>query len=109
MTEQEFFALLQTLSIPVAYRSFHPEDGNKVVVPPFAVYYRTDNENTYADNIVYHANKNMVVELYTPRVRNLTIEQEIETLLTNNEIAFETEEIYLAEEKMVEIVYSFMI
>lgn len=106
MTEQELFALLQTLSIPVAYRAFEEKEK---VSPPFAAFYRMNNEQTYADDIVYDTQKNMALELYTPKARNLTIEQEIETLLTENEIPFEASESYLSEEKMVEILYEFTI
>lgn len=105
MTEAELFKILKKLSIPVAYREFEDD-----VKPPFAAYYRTDNNDTFADDITYHSDKNINLELYTPKVRNLTLEAEIETLLTKNDIAYSvSDEIYLKDEKMVEIIYNFYI
>ena len=93
MNERELFVLLQTLSIPIAYRAF---DEKAKAKPPFAVYYREDNEHDHADDTIYHTRKNMVLELYTPKARNLAVEQEIESLLLKNEIIFEVDETYLA-------------
>lgn len=105
MKESELYDLLKKLSIPVAYREF--DDDTK---PPFAVYYRTGNDDTFADNITYHSDKNIHLELHTPKVRNLALEEEIETLLSSNEIPYSvSDEIPIPEEKTVEIIYYFYI
>ena len=105
MTENELFKILKKIGIPVAYREF-----SKDTQPPFAVYFRKDNDVTFADDIAYHSAENIQLELYTPKVRNLSLEKKVETLLTENEIAYSvSDEIYLKDENMVEIIYEFFI
>lgn len=105
MTQEELYLLLQTIEIPIAHRVF-PEDEKQS--PPFAVYYRQGCENVYADDKPYIKNQNFVLELYTD-YRMPELEQRVETLFDDNEIAYTTEEVYLDDEKMYEIIYEFTI
>ncbi len=105
MTQEELYSLLETIGIPIAQRVF-PEDEQQS--PPFAVYYRSGCENTYADDKVYIKNQDFVLELYTD-YRMLELEEKIETLFDENEIAYTVEEVYLDDEKMYEIIYKFTI
>ena len=105
MTQEELYSLLETIGIPIAERVF-PEDERQS--PPFAVYYRSSNENIYADDKVYTKNQNFVLELYVD-YKMPELEEKIEALFNDNEIAYTVEEVYLSDEKMREIIYKFTI
>lgn len=105
MTQEELYSLLETIGIPIAHRVFPEEEGQ---TPPFAVYYRSGCKNEYADDKVYVKNQDFVLELYT-EYRMPELEGKIETLFDENEIAYTTEEVYLDDEKMYEIIYEFTV
>ena len=93
--------LLSQLNIPVAYNHF-----NQPTNPPFVVYRRYSQSNFGADDIVYQRINNYYIELYT-EYKDTSLEEELETLLTNNGIFYNVEsEDYLDDEKMYEIIYS---
>lgn len=104
MTQEELYLLLENIGIPIAYRVF-PEDEKQS--PPFAVYYRLGCENEYADDKAYFKSQKFVIELYTD-YRVPELEEQIETLLNENEIPYTTEEVYLDDEKMYEIIYELL-
>lgn len=102
MTISEFNTLLttSTLNIPIAYSHF-----NKETELPYLVYYETGTENSFADNKTYGKVKDIEIELYT-ELKDVTLEEQLETLLNNNEIPFEKlVETYIDDEKMYEQVY----
>ena len=104
MTQAELFKLLKGgLGIPLAYGCFEKEQ-----TPPYSVYYRERNSNNFADNTVYHSSPDFVLEVYVKK-RDLALEEKIEQLFCDNEIPFEVEEIYLPEEKLRMIRYTFSI
>ena len=105
MTQEELYSLLETIGIPIAETVF-PEDERQS--PPFAVYYRKSNENTYADDKVYIKHQNFVLELYV-EYKMPELEEKIETLFNDNEIAYTVDEDYLSDEKMREITYEFTV
>lgn len=103
MTQSELFKLLKQIGIPIAYGSFAKEQ-----TPPYAAYYRERNENIPADDKVYYSSPNFILEIYVAR-RDLTLENKIEKLLSDNDIPFEVDETYLPDEKLRMITYTFSI
>lgn len=98
---QELKTALDGLQIPVAYRHF-----SKPTSTPYCVYYVEGTDNLSADNITYYETKDVSIELYTDK-KDLTLEESLKTILTNNDIPYEqTFETYIAEEKLFEVVYS---
>lgn len=93
--------LLSQLGIPVAYNHF-----NQPTNPPFVVFRRYSQDNFGADDVVYLKINNYYVELYT-EYKDTNLEEELETLFTNNGIFYNVEsEDYIDDEKMYEVVYS---
>lgn len=102
MDYKTIYDLLKTLNIPVAYDHF---DSNKIVKPPLIVYRELSQETFKADGITYHRGHNYEIELATTK-KEPTIQDSIETLLTNNNIPFDIEpEIWDEDEKIYHYFY----
>ena len=76
MDEATLKTLLNTTGLPVDYHHF-----KKPPSPPYIVYLFSHNSNFGADNLVYTAEKNFQVELYTTK-KDTASEKLIEDLLT---------------------------
>ena len=85
MTHKDLFQLLETLQIPVAYDHFL---SNKNVQPPFVVYRETSPNTFKADGLTYFRPYNFEIELITEK-KDVALEQQIESLLTNNKIPYD--------------------
>lgn len=103
MTQAELYKMLKKIGIPIAYGQFTQEQ-----TPEYAVYYREGNTNVVADDKVYYSSPDFVLEVYMVK-RNLALENKIETLFSDNNIPFDVEEIYLPEEKLRMLRYTFSI
>lgn len=89
------------MNIPVAYNHF-----NTATNPPFIAYRRYSTSNFGADNKVYKKLNNYYVELYT-EYKDVSLEEQLEELLTNADIFFEIEsEDYIDTEQMYQVIYS---
>lgn len=97
MTQKEIYTMLKTLNIPVAYDHF---TSDKEVNPPFVVYRSISPETFKADGITYFRPLNFEIELITD-YKDLGLEQQIENLLTTNEIPYDiNDEVWDDEEKI---------
>lgn len=97
MTHKQIYDLLKTLKIPVAYDHF---DSNKNVIPPFVVYREVAPDTFKADCITYYRPYEFEIELVTEK-KDVTLQNSIETLLTNNNIPYDLDdEIWDDEEKI---------
>lgn len=97
MDYENLFLKLKTLNIPVAYDHF---ESNKNINPPFIVYRAVSPETFKADGITYFRPYNYEIELVTDK-KEPTLEQSIETLLTNNNIPYDVNtEIWDSDEKI---------
>ena len=97
MTHKQIYDLLKTLNIPVAYDHF---DSNKKVIPPFVVYREVAPDTFKADCITYYRPYEFEIELVTEK-KDVTLQNSIETLLTNNNIPYDLDdEIWDDEEKI---------
>ena len=85
MTHKNLFQMLETLNIPIAYDHFA---SNKNVEPPFIVYRETSPDTFKADGMTYFRPYNFEIELITEK-KDITLEQQIENLLTTNKIPYD--------------------
>ena len=99
MTLEKLYAILKDTGFPVAYSHF--EVKTKL---PFITYLVDGSSNFFADNKVYKKIKNIKIELYTAE-KNLEIEENLERLLDENEIAYETDETWIESEKLFQKIY----
>ena len=100
MTLKELKTLLETSQMPVAFNHF--KTAQKL---PYIVYIIADNNQLAADNVVYHSDPVIQVELYTVRKETDT-EATVESLI--GPLFFYTkEEGYLPDEQMYLVTYRF--
>lgn len=99
MTEQELYTLLKTLKLPVAYDHFVDMDELPGIV------YREATDNVfYADDTAFYLQNQFEVVLIT-KYKDVDLESELETLFTNNDIAFEKQEYFNDAERVYFIEY----
>lgn len=91
--------LLKASGYPVAYSHFKEPQS-----PPFICYLVNDSNNLMADNKVFKKIDNVSIELYTSK-KDLAAESKIEQILDDNEIPYETYEVYIDSEKLFQKVY----
>lgn len=100
MTLKELKTLLETSQMPVAFDHF--KTAQKL---PYIVYIIADNNQLAADNVVYHSDPFIQVELYTER-KDMDSEATVESLI--GPLYFYTkEEGYLPDEQMYLVTYRF--
>lgn len=94
---KELYDLLKTLNIPVAYDHF---DSNKHVTPPFVAYREIGTDTFKADGVTYYRPHEYEIELVTEK-KDLTLQQSIEDLLTQNKIPYDVyNEVWDEDEKI---------
>ena len=99
MTEQELYTLLKTLKLPVAYDHFVDMDELPGIV------YREATDNVfYADDVAFYMQNQYEVVLIT-KYKDVDLETELETLFTQNDIAFEKQEYFNDAERVYFIEY----
>lgn len=103
MELKELVKILEKLEIPIAYNHF-----STVQKPPYLVYKVTSSNNFIADNKVYKKIRKVDLELYTEN-KNEELEQKLETILCENEMAFEMFETYIESEAVYQVVYEISI
>lgn len=96
-TYQSISQMIHSLGIPYAYYQF-PEGTEQKT--PFICFYFSDTDGVYADNSVYSKRATLVIELYTDDKR-FDLEEQIETLLNNNELPYKRYESYIDSEQML--------
>lgn len=96
----EIYELLKEMNMPISYHHF-----TKATPPPFLIYYRISSNNFIADNIVYEKTNIIRIELYT-KIKDINIENALETILTNHEIPYEVvAENYIESENIYQVIY----
>ena len=103
MELKELVKILEKLEIPIAYNHF-----STVQKPPYLVYKVTSSNNFIADNKVYKKIRKVDLELYTEN-KNEELEQKLETILCENEMAFEMFETYIESEAVYQVIYEISI
>jgi sulfur transfer complex TusBCD TusB component (DsrH family) len=99
MTLAELKTILSAAGYPVAYSHF-----SEAKKPPFVCYLVTDSANFMADDKVYQKINNAQIELYTNK-KDLIAEGNLEKVLDDNLIAYDSTEIYIESEKLFQKIY----
>lgn len=101
MTYKEIAELLATTGLPVVY---HHWEENSAPELPYLVYLFPGRDDFFADNSNYQAIINLNIELYSDQ-KDFASEQKLEEILIQNHIPFKKTELYIASEKMFEVLY----
>lgn len=100
MTLLELYNALVSLGYPVAYSHFV-----EAQTPPFICYVVTDTNPFSADNKPIHENVNVDIELYV-KEKSLTIENQIKNLLTEKELPWIYNELFIDTEGVFQCTFS---
>lgn len=100
MTELELYTLLTSLKLPVAYDHFI--DMSEL---PGIVYREATDNVFYADDVSYYAQNQFEVVLIT-KYKDVELEDDLEDLFTQNDIAFEKQEYFNDAERVYFIEYT---
>lgn len=103
MTHDEILAMLRETNLPVAYDHFAEGESPD---PPFICFLFPGSDNFSADGTVYLKIRRVNVELYTDE-KTPPLEQELETVLDRHGVFYEKSEVWIEEEKLYEVLYTF--
>ena len=104
MKIEELKIILEATGFPVAYSHFTETDDAPLPSPPFIVYLVAYSSNMIADNKVHIPIENVQIELYTNK-KDLEAEAKVAAVLNDNEIPFQTTEMYIAGEDLYQKIY----
>ena len=99
MSLTELKEVLEATGLPVAYLAFKTAQQL-----PFIVYREVNTDNFFADNKVYKKCLYVDIELYTEN-KAIETEEIIETILFENEIAWNATDTHIEAEEMFQRVY----
>lgn len=95
--------ILNALGIPFAYDHFAEGESPE---PPFICYLLPASDNFAADGQVYFKATEVHIELYTD-LKDPSLEAAVEAVLDQYGIFYEKSEVWIASEKLYEVMYSF--
>ena len=101
MKPDELKTLAEESGLPSAYDHFAEGESPE---PPFLIYRFNGSDNFAADGIVYHPIAEVHLELYTDR-KDPETESTIEALLTKHGLFYQKSEVWIAEERLYEVLY----
>lgn len=105
MTLPELKELLKDLGLPVAYLQWVVGQVPKL---PYILYYSDEDNNFFADDVVYSDGYAVTVEVYSKN-RDLELESRVKDLLKENNISYESYGEFLKSEDMYLKAYEFNI
>lgn len=105
MTLPELKELLKALGLPVAYLQW---TVGQVPELPYILYYSDEDNNFFADDVVYSDGYAVTVEVYSQN-RDLELESRVKELLKENNISYESYGEFLKSEDMYLKAYEFNI
>ena len=103
MTYAEILSILSEMNLPYAYDHFAEGESPD---PPFLVFLFPCSDNFGADNKVYQKINVLHIELYTDK-KQPNIESQVEAVLDAHEIYYDKTEVWIASERLYEVLYSF--
>ncbi len=103
MTYADIVAMLEEVGLPLAYDHFSEGESP---APPFLVFLFPSSANFSADGGVYQKIDSLHVELYTDR-KQPEMERAVEEVLDAHGFFYDKSEVWISEEKMYEVLYSF--
>ncbi len=95
--------MLKEMQLPFAYDHFAEGESP---APPFICYLTPNSNNFSADGKVYFKISEVNIELYTD-IKDLSAEQKIETVLDRHGVFYEKLEVWIADENLYEVIYTF--
>ena len=93
--------ILSECGYPFAYDHFAEGESPD---PPFLVFLFPGTDNVFADDTVYKKIDQLNIELYTDK-KDPGTEARIEAILDDRELPYEKSEVWIAEERMYEVLY----
>ncbi len=103
MRHTEIMAMLAESELPVAYD--HYAEGESPD-PPFLCFLYPHTNHFIADGRVYNKINVVHVELYTDE-KNPPLEEKLETVLDRYGIVYSKSEVWIADDRLYEVLYSF--
>lgn len=103
MRIEELAAMLQEMDIPFAYDHFAEGESPD---PPFICYLFPGSDNFAADGRVYFRINEVRIELYSDS-KDVGLESKVEAVLDSHGIFYNKSEVWIQNEKLYEILYSF--
>ena len=103
MTIEQIAAMLQETGIPFAYDHFAEGESPG---PPFICYLLPGSDNFAADGKVYFKINEVRIELYTDK-KDVSVERQVEDALDVWGIFYNKSEVWISEERLYEVLYSF--
>lgn len=101
MTHETVMSMMREMKLPFAYDHFAEGESPN---PPFVVFLYPGSDNFSADGKVYHKSNRLSVELYTD-IKNMELEEQLETVFDKHGIYYEKSEVWISEEKLYEVLY----
>lgn len=95
--------IINEIGLPFAYSHFAEGESPK---PPFLVYLFPKNKHFGADGLVFYKNTQVDLEVYTYK-KDLELEERIEEILDRKKIYYEKSEVWIASERLYEVLYEF--
>ena len=105
MTIEQLAAMLQETGIPFAYDHFAEGESPE---PPFICYLLPGSDNFAADGRVYFRINEVRIELYTDK-KDVSVEKQVEDVLDDQGIFYNKSEVWISEERLYEVLYSFSV
>ena len=99
----KLYDLMAEMPFPSAYDHFAEGESPE---PPFITYLCPRSDNFFADGKVYLTITQIHIELYTDE-KNPEVEKQVETVLDAHGFTYEKSEVWIASEKLYEVLYSF--
>ncbi len=96
-------AILKEICIPFAYDHFAEGESPE---PPFICYLLPQGSHFAADGMVYFKASGVEIELYTDS-KDLSVEKKLEDALDKRRIFYNKSEVWIASEKLYEVLYQF--
>ena len=102
MSYDEIVEMLNETGLPLAYDHFAEGESPE---PPFLIFLFPRSDNFSADGRVYKKINELNIELYT-NMKQPELEARIEAVLDEHEIFYNKSEVWIAEERLYEVLYS---
>ena len=103
MTIVQLAEMLDETGIPFAYDHFAEGESPE---PPFICYLLPGSDNFAADGKVYFKINEVHIELYTD-TKDVSVEKQVEDALDDKGIFYNKSEVWISEERLYEVMYSF--
>lgn len=102
MTHKDIANLIKSTGLRFNYYQWKENEAPEL---PYILFYYPGRNDFEADNINYVHIEKLNIELYTDN-KDFDTEALIETMLESNDIVYEKEEQYIADERMYEVLYT---